>query len=259
MLKIASWNVNSIKMRLEQVLQWLASSETDILAIQETKSVDQLFPREAIEQAGYYVQYSGQKSYNGVAIISRFPLTEVVSDIPGWEDPQRRVLAATIQGIRLINVYVPNGALVGSDKYQYKLNWLAAITDFIQAQIKQYPDLAMVGDYNIAPDDNDVHDPQEWQGQVLVSEPERAAFQTLCALGLYDSFRQKYPQEQAFSWWDYRAAAFRRNRGLRIDHILLTAPLCQRLEEVQIDRAPRQWEKPSDHAPIWAVLQDKPL
>ena len=256
MLKIASWNVNSLKVRLEQVLSWLNDTDTDILALQETKLTDDNFPEAAIRELGYHVVYSGQKKYNGVAIISRFPIDDVQTDIEGFPDMQRRILAVTIKDLRIVNLYVPNGSEVGSDKYQYKLEWLAKVTAFIKEQLTQYPKLAVVGDFNIAPEDNDVHDPQEWLGSVMLSDAERSAYTTITDLGLTDVFRYKHPKEQAFSWWDYRAASFRRNRGLRIDLILLSASLLEQCVESEIDVEPRKAQRPSDHAPVWGLLSE---
>ncbi len=254
MPKLASWNVNSLKVRLEQVLAWLESSQVDILALQETKMTDDQFPAQAFIERGYHVVFSGQKTYNGVAIISRQPIQDVVTDVPNLDDPQRRILAATIGDIRLINLYVPNGSEVGSDKYGYKLTWLPAVTAFIQQQLIQYPRVAVVGDFNIAPEDRDVHDPREWEGCILVSPLERQAFSELLALGLYDSFRNFTQDEQLFSWWDYRAAGFRRNRGLRIDLILLSDALNKDCLVSAIDKEPRRAERPSDHAPVWVEI-----
>lgn len=254
MIKLASWNVNSLKVRLDQVLAWLESANVDVLALQETKVIDEQFPVEAFTERGFSVVFSGQKTYNGVAIISRMPLEDAVMDIPQLVDPQRRILAVNVAGIRLINVYVPNGSELGSEKYDYKLMWLNHVTEFIQQQLQCYPKLAVVGDFNIAPADCDVHDPKAWEGQVLVSEPERRAFAGLIALGLNDSFREAMPETQLFSWWDYRAAGFRRNLGLRIDHILLSDALHQECVNVGIDVEPRRAERPSDHAPVWALL-----
>jgi len=253
-LKLASWNVNSLKVRLEQVLAWLDSSQVDILALQETKMTDENFPVGAFTERGFHVVFSGQKTYNGVAIISRQPIQDAVMDIPDLVDPQRRILAATIGDIRLINLYVPNGAEVGSEKYDYKLTWLPHVTAFIKQQLTQYPRVAVVGDFNIAPDDRDVHDPKEWEGCVLVSPLERQAFTELLALGLHDSFRNFTQDEQLFSWWDYRAAGFRRNRGLRIDHILLSDALNKDCVASVIDKEPRRAERPSDHAPVWVEM-----
>ena len=254
MLKLASWNVNSLNVRLEQVLAWLESSQVDILGLQEIKMTDDKFPIDAFTDRGYYVVFAGQKTYNGVAIISREPIQDVVTDVPHLADPQRRILAGTMGDIRFINLYVPNGAAVGTDKYDYKLSWLPHVTAFIKQELIKYPQLAVVGDFNIAPDDRDVHDPNEWEGCVLVSPLERQAFTELLALGLHDSFR-KFPQEeQLFSWWDYRAAGFRRNRGLRIDHILLSDALIEKCSVSAIDKEPRKADRPSDHAPVWAEI-----
>lgn len=256
MLKLASWNVNSLKIRLEQVLQWLDSTQVDILALQETKLIDENFPAQLFQERGFHVVFSGQKTYNGVAIISKYPIENVVTDIPDLVDPQRRILAATIAGIRLINLYIPNGAAVGTDKYEYKLMWLEKVIAFIKQQLSEYPKLSVVGDFNIAPEDRDVHAPEEWNGCVLVSPQERQAFASCIALGLKDSFRNFEQAPQLFSWWDYRAAAFRRNRGLRIDHILLSDALTAQCIESCIDVEPRRAERPSDHAPVWVTLNE---
>lgn len=256
MIKLASWNVNSLKVRLDQVLAWLKSSETDILAMQETKLIDEQFPIGAFQECGYHVVFAGQKTYNGVAIVSRQPIEDVMNEVPALNDPQRRILAVTIGGIRLINLYVPNGSEVGSLKYQYKLGWLQTVTEFIKQQLSNYPKLAVVGDFNIAPEDQDVHNPKEWEGSVLVSPLERKAFAAWIELGLKDSFRCINPNAQEYSWWDYRAGSFRRNRGLRIDHILLSNHLHTRCLESQIDIEPRRAERPSDHAPVWVRLKD---
>lgn len=259
MLKLASWNVNSLKIRLDQVLAWLSSSNASILALQETKLIDENFPVIAFTDLGYHVAFSGQKTYNGVAIISRYPFSDVLTDIPNLEDPQRRILAVTVAGIRLINLYVPNGSEITSTKYQYKLNWLQKVTEFIQQQISIYPKLAVVGDFNIAPEDCDVHDPIAWAGCVLVSSAEREAFTRILQLGLHDSFRNFTQDEKSFSWWDYRAAAFRRNLGLRIDHILLSKSLNHSCLKSVIDKEPRKAERPSDHAPVWVELDSNSL
>jgi len=254
MLKVASWNVNSLNVRLEAVLAWLDSSGTDVLALQETKVPDEKFPLEAFLERGYHVSFSGQKTYNGVAVISRTPIEDVLMDVPGLEDPQRRFLACTVAGVRLIDLYVPNGAAVGTDKYAYKLNWLEHVTAFIQEERVRYPNLVVVGDFNIAPDDRDVHDPRRWEGSVLVSPPERAAYQKLLELGLFDSFRLFEQPSNAFSWWDYRAAGFRQNHGMRIDLLLVSEALKARCIESEIDAEPRASERPSDHAPVWITL-----
>lgn len=249
-MKIATWNVNSLNVRAPQVLEWLETEGVDVLCVQETKIEDHKFPYDEFANMGYQAVHLGQKTYNGVAIISKHPIEEVQFDIPSFEDPQKRVVAATIHGIRIICVYIPNGQSVGSDKYQYKLQWLKALTAYLEQQLQQYPKLALLGDYNIAPEDRDVYDPERWQGSVLVSEPERAAFRQLQALGLHDSFRLFEQPEKLYSWWDYRMVAFRRNLGLRIDHILISSALVPLATKSWIDRAPRKLERPSDHTPV---------
>ncbi len=256
MTTIATWNVNSLNVRLPQVLDWLKAESPDILALQETKLTDDKFPRADIEAAGYRVLCSGQKTYNGVALLTRRPATDPVTDIPGLNDPQRRVLAATIGGLRVVDLYVPNGESVESDKYRYKLDWLAKLTAWLRSELKAHPQLVVLGDFNIAPEPRDVHDPKAWEGSVLCSEPERAAFQQLLQLGLQDSFRLFEQPEKSFSWWDYRMQAFRRKHGLRIDHILVSAALAARCTACRIDIAPRTNERPSDHAPVIATFRD---
>lgn len=251
-MKIASWNVNSLRVRLPHVLDWLEAMQPDLLGLQETKTIDADFPVDDIRAAGYEVIYSGQKTYNGVAILSKQPGTDIVTDLPGLDDPQRRVLAATYGDLRFINLYVPNGSEVGSEKYAYKLDWLEKLHTFLAAELKKYKKLVMVGDFNIAPEDADVHDPEEWKGSVLVSEPERAALQRLLDLGLVDTFRLFDQEEKLFSWWDYRAAGFRRNRGLRIDLILASKAMQAACTLSAIDKEPRKLERPSDHAPVIA-------
>lgn len=253
-MKIASWNVNSLRVRLPQVLEWMQQATPDVLALQETKMQDHEFPRMAIREAGYEVVYSGQKTYNGVAILSRKALTDVVTDIPGLEDPQRRILAATIDGLRIINLYVVNGQAVGSEKYVYKLEWLDKVGRYVAEQMQQHDNVVVLGDFNIAPDDRDVHDPQAWHEKILCSTPEREALQKLMAPGLKDTYRLFEQPADEFSWWDYRAAGFRRNRGLRIDLVLASESLCERCTEAAIDKAPRRLERPSDHAPVYAVF-----
>jgi exodeoxyribonuclease-3 len=251
-LKIATWNVNSLKVRLPHVLDWLASAAPDVLALQETKTKDEVFPVDAFRERGFEVSFSGQPTYNGVALVSRAPIADVVTALDGFEDPQRRVLAATIDGIRIWNLYVPNGQSVDSDKYQYKLRWLEALRSRIAAELKRHPDCILLGDFNIAPEDRDVHDPEAWRGQVLCSEPEREALRGLLALGLRDVFRNFEQAEKSFSWWDYRQAAFRRDLGLRIDLILASQSLAGRCTACRIDREPRRLERPSDHTPVIA-------
>jgi exodeoxyribonuclease-3 len=249
-MKIATWNVNSLNVRAPQVLDWLTTEQPDVLCLQETKIEDHKFPYAALAEIGYQAVHLGQKTYNGVAIISRYPIEDVAFDIPNLEDPQKRVVAATILGLRVVCVYIPNGQSVGSDKYAYKLNWLNALTAYVEQQLIAYPKLALLGDYNIAPDDRDVYDPVAWQGNVLVSEPERDAFKRLLQLGLHDSFRVLDQPEKLYSWWDYRMVAFRRNMGLRIDHILISTPLLATVKASWIDKAPRKLERPSDHTPV---------
>lgn len=253
-MRIASWNVNSLKVRLPQVLDWLARQQPDALCLQELKLEDANFPKAALESAGYRCAYLGQKTYNGVAILSRAPLENVVFGIEGFEDPQRRVISADVAGVRLVCAYVPNGQSVDSDKYRYKLDWLAAFCAWLERELARHPRIAVLGDYNIAPEDRDVHDPKAWEGQVLVSEPERAAFGRLAALGFRDSFRLFDQPEKSYTWWDYRMNGFKRNLGLRIDHILLSPELAPRCTACSIDLEPRRNERPSDHAPVVADI-----
>ena len=251
-MKIATWNVNSLKVRLPHVLEWLAAHQPDVLCLQETKLEDVNFPAAEISAAGYQTVFSGQKTYNGVAILSNTPVADTVAAIPGFVDEQKRVLAATIAGVRVINLYIPNGQSVDSDKYQYKLGWLEAMTAWLADELARHPRLALLGDFNIAPDERDVHDPKAWEGQVLFSLPEREAFRRLVDLGLADSFRLFEQPEKSYSWWDYRMNAFRRNHGLRIDHILASQQLCEACTACTIDKEPRKWERPSDHTPVIA-------
>ena len=257
-MKIATWNVNSLRVRLLHVLDWINAEQPDILALQETKTEDKNFPVEDIEKAGYKVIYSGQKTYNGVAILSRITASDIVTDIPDLDDHQRRVLCATIGKVRVLNVYIPNGEAVGSEKYSYKLGWLEKLTAYVEAQCAIYPRLILLGDFNIAPEPSDVHDPALWEGRVLFSEPERAAFRRLIDLGLCDTFRLFEQQPNQFSWWDYRMAAFRRNMGVRIDHVLASAALRDACVSCHIDKTPRAWERPSDHTPVVTVF-DHPM
>ncbi|MDR1310446.1 MAG: exodeoxyribonuclease III [Burkholderiaceae bacterium] len=249
-MKIATWNVNSIRTRLSHVLRWLDTSQVDVLCLQETKILDAQFPRAVFEEAGYLSAYSGQKMYNGVAILSRHPMLEVTSDNPFFPDEQRRILAATVAGIRLVCVYVPNGQSLESDKYAYKLNWLGAFCQWMAEECNTHTDVAILGDYNIAPEDRDVCEPEKWQGHVLASDAERTAFGRLTQMGFKDAFRLFHEEGAHYSWWDYRQRSFQRNAGLRLDHVLLSSPLAERCLSCTIDRTPRQWEKPSDHAPV---------
>lgn len=252
-MKLATWNVNSLKVRLPHLLEWLAANAVDVVCLQETKQQDADFPQAELQAAGYHSVFSGQKTYNGVAILSRQPVSEVQYGIPGLEDEQKRVIAATCGGVRAVCVYVPNGQSVDSDKYHYKLKWLDALHQWLRAEMERYPCLVLLGDYNIAPEDRDVYDPQAWQGNVLVSEPERDAFRRLQRLGLRDAFRLFEQPEKSYSWWDYRAMAFRRNMGLRIDHILVSPEL--KCSACSIDKTPRQLERPSDHTPVVAEIE----
>ena len=253
-MKLATWNVNSLKVRLPQVVQWLENNPVDVLCLQETKMTDDKFPQADIEALGYHVAFTGQKTYNGVAILSRHAMTDVVKNNPLFDDEQQRIISASLNDMRIICAYVPNGQAVGTDKYAYKLKWLDALTRWLESELKQHPNLAILGDYNIAPADADVHDPVAWKDQVLCSDEERAAFQRLCALPLTDSFRMFPQAEKSFSWWDYRQMAFRRNMGVRIDHVLLSSSLAARCTACEIDKLPRKWEQPSDHTPVIATL-----
>lgn len=255
MFQIATWNVNSLKVRLEQVLEWLLVHPVDVLALQETKMTDEVFPAEAFRERGLHVHFSGQKTYNGVALISKHPIEDVMTDIPGLDCPQRRILISTICGIRVVNLYVPNGSEPDSPKYQYKMDWLDKVIGFVKQDMQVHGDYVVLGDFNIAPQDIDVHDPVAWQNSVLVSPKERAHFQNLMEAGLQDAFRFKKPEEAAYSWWDYRAGGFRRNNGLRIDHILLSSSLVEKLSDVVMDVEPRRHERPSDHIPVIASLE----
>ena len=253
-MKLATWNVNSLKVRLPHVLDWLAANPVDVLCLQETKQQDDDFPQAALQAAGYHSVFSGQKTYNGVAILSRELASNIQLGIPDFEDTQKRVIAATINSIRVVCVYVPNGQSVDSDKYHYKLAWLAALHNWLQQELARYPKLVVLGDYNIAPEDCDVHDPVAWQGNVLVSEPERQHFKNMIQYGLRDSFRLFQQDEKSYSWWDYRMMAFRRNMGLRIDHILISEALVPLCKSCVIDKAPRKLERPSDHTPVIVEL-----
>ncbi len=251
-MKIATWNVNSLKVRLPHLLDWLAANAPDVVCLQETKTEDANFPAAAIEAAGYRAAFAGQKTYNGVAILARAPLAAVTAGIPGFEDEQKRVVTATAGGVRVVCAYVPNGQAVGSEKYEYKLKWLRAFRDWLRAELAAHPDLVVLGDYNVAPEDRDVHDPRAWAGQVLCSEPERAAFRAVLELGLKDSFRLFEQPDRSYTWWDYRMNGFKRGLGLRIDHILAGEALAAKCSACTIDLAPRRLERPSDHAPVVA-------
>ena len=255
MWTIASWNVNSLKVRLPQVLQWLDTHEPDVLALQETKIQNESFPVHAFHEAGYQVVFSGQKAYNGVAIISRNPAQVLYTGLPGFDDPQKRVLCSLVDDICVLNLYVPNGSEVGSDKYAYKLHWLARLDVFTGELLQQYDNLILLGDFNITPTDADVHDPEAWRGKILCSQPERAALSGLLDRGLSDTFRLFEQENVSFSWWDYRAGDFAHNRGLRIDLILASNALSRRCADSWIDILPRQQQRPSDHTPVTAEFR----
>ena len=253
-MKVASWNVNSLRVRLEQVLEWLHRCQPDLLAVQETKLADDAFPVDEFAAQGYQVLFSGQRTYNGVAIISRHPGRDVITELDEFPDDQRRVLGATYGDVRLINLYVPNGQRVDSEKYSYKLEWLAALRAHLAKELARHPRVLVAGDFNIAPEARDVHDPAAWEGSVLVSDRERAALASILDEGFVDTFRLFEQPEKSFSWWDYRALAFRRNRGLRIDLILASRALGEYCTEASIDREPRRNERPSDHTPVLACF-----
>jgi exodeoxyribonuclease III len=249
-MKITTWNVNSLRARQQHVLDWLQANPVDVLALQELKMQDEHFPRAEFEALGYQAAINGQKTYNGVALLSRHPLEEVDRDLPSFDDHQKRVIAATVCGVRVVNLYVPNGQSVGSEKYAYKLRWLESLRGHLQTELARFPRMVVLGDFNVAPTDADVHDPVAWEGHVLCSEPERAAFRSLLGAGLMDAFERFPPPERRYTWWDYRQGAFRRNLGLRIDHILVSPDLALKCQSFQIDTAPRKLERPSDHTPV---------
>lgn len=253
-MKIASWNVNSLNVRLPHLLQWLASAQPDIVALQETKLEDAKFPVEAINAAGYRVVFSGQKTYNGVALLAREEPRDALTDIPGFDDPQRRVLIASVGELRIANLYVVNGQEVGSAKYTYKLDWLAKVRAYLDEEIRRHPNLIVLGDFNIVPEDRDVYDPVALQEQILLSTPERAALKSILELGLHDSFRLFNDEPKQYSWWDYRMGAFRRNLGMRIDLVLASEALRPHCRAGSIDREPRTWERASDHTPVLLEL-----
>lgn len=254
-MKIVTWNVNSIRMRLTRLLSWLERNQPDILCLQETKATDNDFPLADIQAAGYNCVFTGQKSYNGVAILSLKEATNVLKSLPGDDaDQEKRFIAATIEGIQIINVYVPNGSEVGSDKYDYKLKWYGRLRNFLNNNLDPSHPILICGDFNVAPDDRDVWDVKQWTGKLHFSEPEKQAHQELMSWGLKDALRLHHPEEGIYSWWDYRSMGFQRGLGLRIDHILITDSLAQRSTDVTIDRNERKGEKPSDHAPVVGVF-----
>ena len=251
-MRIATWNVNSLNVRLPHVLDWLGEHRPDVLMLQETKLTDDRFPVEPLRRIGYHAVFSGQKTYNGVAILAREPPADVVRQFPGVTGEQRRTIAATVAGARVVNLYVVNGQAVGSEKYAYKLEWMRQVTEHLRAELREHAHVVVAGDFNVAPEDRDVHDPEAWKDSILCSDAERAALGAITALGLADTFRLFEQAERAFTWWDYRAAAFRRNHGLRIDLILASSELARRCTSCRIDRDARTRERPSDHAPVLA-------
>lgn len=253
-MKIATWNVNSLTVRLPQVLDWLQVNPVDALCLQETKLTDDKFPHAELATAGYASQWFGQKTYNGVALLTREPAVDVVKNIPGFEDEQARVIAGTVAGVRVIGAYFPNGQAPDSDKFVYKMAWLQALQDWVRSELARHPQLVLVGDYNIAPEDRDVYDPIAWAGQIHCTPQERSHFQQLQGLGLVDAFRLFEQAPKSWSWWDYRNLAFRKNQGLRIDHILVSQQLKAQVAACAIDKLPRKNERPSDHAPVVVEL-----
>ena len=254
-MKLATWNVNSLSVRLPQVLDWLAAQQStgspvDVLALQELKMTDDKFPHAAFTAAGYQAQWFGQKTYNGVALLSRTPAADVLKNIPGFEDDMARVITATIDGVRVIGAYFPNGQAPGSYKFEYKMEWLSALRRWVKGELQAHPKLVLMGDYNITFDDADVWDPESLRDTIHCTEEERYHLRALIALGLHDSLRFFEQAPKTFSWWDYRDFGFRRNRGLRIDHILVSNALKPAVRSCAIDKLPRKNERPSDHAPV---------
>jgi exodeoxyribonuclease-3 len=255
-VKLATWNVNSLAVRLPQVLEWLVANPVDVLVLQETKLTDDKFPHAEIQAAGYAVQWFGQKTYNGVALISRSPALQVVKNIPGFDDEMARVIAGSVGGVRVIGAYFPNGQAPDSDKFVYKMRWQDALHDWVQAELAAHPALVLMGDFNVAPDDRDVYDPVGWHNQIHCTPQERAQFQRLLALGLVDAFRLFEQPIKSWSWWDYRNLAFRKNQGLRIDHILVSQALVPQVQACSIDKLPRKNDRPSDHAPVIVTMSE---
>ena len=253
-VQLATWNVNSLAVRLPHLLQWLAAHPVDVIALQETKLTDDRFPHAELEAAGYRAAWFGQKTYNGVALLARSGLDGVVRNIPGFDDDSARVISATVDGVRVVGAYFPNGQAPGSDKFAYKMRWLDALRGWVAAELAAHPQLVLLGDFNIAPEDRDVHDPVAWAGQIHCTDEERAHFRALLDIGLHDAFRLFEQPPRSWSWWDYRNLAFRRNQGLRIDHVLVSGPLKSRVSACTIDKEPRRAERPSDHAPVVVTL-----
>ena len=255
-MKLATWNVNSLAVRLPQLLDWLAANPADTVVLQETKLTDDKFPHAELEAAGYRAQWFGQKTYNGVALLGRGEATDTVRNIPGFDDDQARVIAATLGGLRVIGAYFPNGQAPATDKFAYKMRWIDALRAWVGRELATYPQLVLMGDFNIAPEDRDVYDPVAWAGQIHCTPEERAQFRSLLALGLHDAFRLFEQPPKSWSWWDYRNLAFRRNQGLRIDHILVSEALKPKVSACTIDKLPRKNERPSDHAPVIVEIAD---
>lgn len=253
-MQIATWNVNSLAVRLPQLLEWLAANPVDAIVLQELKLTDDKFPHAEIAAAGYHAQCFGQRTYNGVALLSRTEAQDVVRNIPGHVDEQARVIAATVQGVRVIGGYFPNGQAPDSDKFAYKMAWLQALQDWVRSELLAHPRLVLAGDFNIAPEDRDVYDPVTWAGQIHCTDEERAHFRALLGLGLRDAFRMFEQPPKSWSWWDYRNLAFRKNQGLRIDHVLVSETLTPAVRACVVDKAPRRNERPSDHAPVVLTL-----
>ncbi len=254
-MKLATWNVNSLAVRLPQLLDWLAEQQPDALVLQETKLTDDKFPHAEIEAAGYAVQWFGQKTYNGVALLSKAPATDIVRNIPGFADEMARVITGTVGGLRIVGAYFPNGQAPGTEKFEYKMQWLRGLRDWLREELATHPKLVLMGDFNIAPEDRDVFDPVAWAGQIHCTDEERDHFRKLVELGLVDAFRLFEQPPKSWSWWDYRNLAFRKNQGLRIDVILVSEALKAAVRECVIDKAPRKNERPSDHAPVWVRLE----
>ena len=251
-MKVATWNVNSLRVRLPQVLDWLQENPVDVLSLQETKMTDDVFPVEEIREAGYHAAFAGQKTYNGVAVLSKSEAGDVITDITGLDDPARRILGATVDGWRVLNLYVVNGKEVGDPKYDHKLQWLAKVTEHLARELSAHERFLVMGDFNIAPADEDVHDPEAWREKILCSTPEREALAAIQKLGFNDCFRRFEQAPESFSWWDYRQGGFRRNLGLRIDLILASPAAAEQCAACHIDKTPRGWERPSDHTPVVA-------
>lgn len=257
-MKITTWNVNSIRARLERALDWIDRTQPDVVAIQETKVVDELFPREPFEERGYHVETYGQKTYNGVAMLSKQPMEQVLKGFGNDPDEQRRLMAAVVDGVRVVNVYVPNGQALDSPKYPYKLDWLENLRIWLDEHVEHEETVLVVGDFNVAPNDIDVHDPEAWKDKVLCSEPERDALARVCGWGLSDLFREHDEEPERYTWWDFRTLGFQRGAGLRIDLLLGSEAAAERCRGVLIEREERKGKKPSDHAPVTAYLDEDP-